>query len=353
MATRKDIAEKAGVSISVVSRALNNSGYVDAGKKARIIEVANELGYTPNPVAVSLSTKRTKQILFYCRELENPFNIEMYEGMVEVAHERGYMVLINGWMSFDGIANAMVDGVILPNEEITRIYLEQIGKNYRLPLVCAGYTDAVSFSRSVPVILCDMWDGMEKIITYLKKRGHRKIAMISPYPYTAVASARTLAYKEAMRDILGKDRRKYYFGICKEELADSRLDRFREEIYKGNISVPEDFFGKGYLAADIFVESGSDATAVVCFNDEMAYGFIRGLQSRGKSVPKDVSVVGCDYTFARRYAEKPLTTLNIHPRQQGEKCVNILLDMIEGKKYKHVSHIPLAIEEGETVSDRK
>ena len=68
--TRKNIAERAGVSISVVSRALNNSGYVDAEKKRKILQIAKELDYHPNPVAMSLTSQRTKQILFYCRELE-------------------------------------------------------------------------------------------------------------------------------------------------------------------------------------------------------------------------------------------------------------------------------------------
>ena len=76
MVTRKDIAEQAGVSVSVVSRALNNSGYVESEKKARILQIAEELGYSPNPVAMSLASRRTKQILFYCKDLRNAFNIE-------------------------------------------------------------------------------------------------------------------------------------------------------------------------------------------------------------------------------------------------------------------------------------
>lgn len=57
--TRKDVAQKAGVSVSVVSRALNNSGYVQADKKKRVIEIAEEMGYFPHPVAMSLQKRRT------------------------------------------------------------------------------------------------------------------------------------------------------------------------------------------------------------------------------------------------------------------------------------------------------
>lgn len=64
--TRKDIALEAGVSVSVVSRALNNSGYVDKEKKKKIIEIANLEGYMPNPVAMALQQKKTRQLLFFC-----------------------------------------------------------------------------------------------------------------------------------------------------------------------------------------------------------------------------------------------------------------------------------------------
>lgn len=121
MVTRKDIAVKAGVSVSVVSRALNNSGYVEAEKKERILQIAKELGYSPNPVAMSLATRRTKQILFYCKDLKNSFNIETYQGMMQAAQERGYMVVINGTIDFHQIKNLMVDGLILPNEALTNI----------------------------------------------------------------------------------------------------------------------------------------------------------------------------------------------------------------------------------------
>ena len=63
--TRKDIAKEAGVSVSVVSRALNNSGYVDNEKKRRILEIANRVGYMPNPVAMALQQRKTYQLLFF------------------------------------------------------------------------------------------------------------------------------------------------------------------------------------------------------------------------------------------------------------------------------------------------
>ena len=81
-ATRLDIARRAGTSVSVVSRALNNSGYVAKEKKERILKIAEELNYAPNPVAISLQKRRTRQILFYCRNVDNAFNMQLYKGML-------------------------------------------------------------------------------------------------------------------------------------------------------------------------------------------------------------------------------------------------------------------------------
>ena len=67
--TRKDIAKEAGVSVSVVSRALNNSGYVEKEKKKRILEIAKKAEYVPNPMAMALQQKRTRQLLFFCGDL--------------------------------------------------------------------------------------------------------------------------------------------------------------------------------------------------------------------------------------------------------------------------------------------
>ena len=173
--TRKDIAERAGVSVSVVSRALNNSGYVEAEKKKRILQIAEELGYSPNPVAMSLASRRTKQILFYCKDLKNAFNIETYEGMMEAAVKRNYMVMINGDIDFSQIKDLMVDGLIFPNETLTNTYLNAVGKNYYLPVVSLGFGCSVQgeFQKSVPVVQCDLWKGSSALYQYLWMRNHR------------------------------------------------------------------------------------------------------------------------------------------------------------------------------------
>ena len=352
MVTRKDIAERASVSVSVVSRALNNSGYVDAKKREQILKIADEMGYHPSPVAMSLMTQRTKQILFYCKDMRNAFNIEVYRGMLEAAEQQDYMVMVNGTLDFTHVKGIMADGLILPNDSVADLYLRTNGKNYRLPVVSATYGDARSFVRSIPIIECDMWDGMSRILKYLRERGHRRIALVTPYEIESV-SARNLAWIDLMRDMLGEHLQDYFFGINSKSLGRDlyKYGLTEERQWGKTLLVEENFFEKGELAAEVFRERDSKATAVVCFNDEMALGFCKRMRKLGYEVPKEVSVVGIDGAYARKYADQKVTSLAVNPEKQGQKCVEVLLNLIEGKKIRYVSKIPMKILEGDTVRE--
>ncbi len=351
MVTRKDIAQKAGVSVSVVSRALNNSGYVDAEKKKKILKIAQELGFYPNPVAMSLMSRHTKQVLFYCRGMKDAFNIEMYEGMLDAADRRGYLVYVCGKLDFNSIRNTMVDGLILPNEDAAQQYLKDIGKNYYLPVVAASRGELYSFAKSIPVVECNLWEGTRTALQYLWDRGHCKIAMVSPYNIN-FRDARIIAWLEFMKSELGGQMKQYFFGIDKEGLAgDKRILKFPEEKYEESSCIQDSCFEKGMLAAQIFAERKSDATAVIGFNDEIILGFYKGLTQLGYQIPKDVSLVGINGVHSRKYADLSITSLGLNPRMMGEKCVELLIDIINGKKAKYVTHVPVNILEGESVRD--
>ena len=349
MVTRKDIAQKAGVSVSVVSRALNNSGYVEENKRQLILQIAETLNYTPNPVAMSLQKQRTKQILFYCKDLNNAFNIELYEGMLEEAEKNGYIVVMNGKINFDRVRHLMIDGIILPNQQMTAEYLEMIGKNYYLPVVAAAYGDNVFFPKAVPIVECDLLQGTKNALEYLRKKGHRKMAMVMPYDFNT-NNTRGIAWKEFMEEELQDCLKDYFLAISKSGLNnDERTLQFLEERSEDSMYIPESFFEKGLLAAEIFVERQLDATATLCFNDEMALGFAKRMKELGYKVPEDLSIMGIDGVATRKYMEPELTTLSLQPKVMGAKCVKALLAVLTGKNIKYVTHVPSKIIEGKSV----
>jgi DNA-binding LacI/PurR family transcriptional regulator len=349
--TRRDIAQRADTSVSVVSRALNNSGYVAKEKKERILKIAEELNYIPNPVAASLQARRVRQILFYCKNMENAFNIQLYQGMLEEAGARGYMVLFCGQIAFEEIKNTLVDGIIMQDESMARFYLENEGKNYHLPVVSPSYGEPIQTGHAMPVVEIDTYRVMETALDYLWSLGHRKIAAGMPYPYESL-NARATAYRSWMRGRGQKEAQKYFVAVTRRDPrleGDERVLGFREETERSPYTVSEDFFGKGMLAARLFAERRLDATAVIGFNDDFALGMIRGFEQLGIRVPQDVSVMGIDGSDSRKYVSPLLTTISLQPRIQGAKCACVLLDMIEGKKYKYVNHTGFRLMEGESV----
>lgn len=353
MATRKEIADLAGVSVSVVSRALNNSGYVDKDKKNTIIAIAEKLGYYPHPVAMSLQKRRTKQILFYCKDLQNSFNIEMYQGMLESTKKRGYMVLINGSLDFESIRETMIDGIIMPNESVAKWYLDSYGKNYFLPVVTTSYGNPISFTKSAPRVEIDMYKATKIAIQHLRDNGHKKIALGMPYAYDS-ANVRFYSYLEELKPVLKDKVKNYVLGIHKNDLGnDERLLRFMEDQIGDNLTVEESFYGKGEVAAQLFMERKLDATAVLCFNDVFAIGVSNQFKRMGVRVPEDISVMGFDGTFARRYTSPLLTTMDLSAKKQGEMCADLLMDMLEGKKVKRVIHLPVTVMVGDSVKNLK
>ncbi|MBU3113583.1 LacI family DNA-binding transcriptional regulator [Clostridium lacusfryxellense] len=344
MITRKDIAEKAGVSVTIVSRALNNSGYVAKEKKEKVIRIAENMGYYPNPVSMSLQTRKTNQVAFYCKDLINSFNIEMYHGMMQQAKKRDYMVVLCGRLEFDGIKSMMVDGIIMPNQQTTKRYLDFFGKNYFLPLVTASYSDSIPLSKSVPLIDVNLFEGMRLAVDYLNKNGHFKIAFGVPSDDYNFDTARCIAYKEMLQPVFKDKILDYIFTDAKPFL-------YKREVISNIWEVDEDFFEKGAIAAQLFVERKPDATAIVCFNDQFALGMCRQFKKAGVRIPEDLSIVGFDGTYTRKYFDPLITTIGLFPANIGAKCIDVLLDVIEGNNNKYIVHSPVKLIEGETVKN--
>lgn len=344
--TRKDIAEMAGVSVSVVSRALNNSGYVAAEKKAKILRLAEEHNYIPHPVAMSLQQLRTGQILYYCKDLHNTFNIDLYYGMVEAARKRGYMAMINANVTFDHIRGAMVDGILLQNEFFVRRYLETYGKNYFLPVVGASFGNLETLSQSVPIVEWDIEGSMELLIRYLRKRGHRRIAYAGPYGYQN-PNCRTVVWKQLMEPLLGERLRDYYLdtsasdseGIMIADYDSGATEWLNEETYNN----------KAREAIRILLERGLEATAIVAFNDEFAVGLIQALEQNGKHVPDDISIVSFDGSYRSMTSVPRLVSVGPDFRLYGEKMVDTLVRRIEGQRLHYFSRVKGVIHEGDSV----
>ncbi len=338
MVTREDVAKKAGVSVSAVSRTMNKSGYVAKEKQEAIYQAVKELGYRPNPIIATMKQNKTNQICFFGKDLTNPFIIELYNSMVARAKELEYTVFLNSTMDINKIKTMLIDGLILPNDSVAFELQELIGTQFYIPMISASYGLNIIRTKNIPFVDVDTNHAVDLLFDYLRKRGHKKIALATPVfdKEHIINHPRHVAYCNHMKPVFGNKIADYIFD-CKEIAVSKRS--FAEEK----------FFDVGLVCAEKYVAAQCDATAIMCFNDDFALGMMKRLQELGVRIPEDVSIVGCDGIGARKYVSPLLTTVSLHSKEQGAACVDVLIDRIEGRHTKPILSILATIVEGNSV----
>ena len=332
--TREDVAKKAGVSVTAVSRVMNNSGYVKKEKREAILKAVEEVGYRRNRAKVS----KVKQILFYHKDLSNAYTTEMYRGMIACASQHDHMVVLSAIWNIEEIMAMQIEGVILPNETALEEYIHFTENKPFSPTVCASYGTSIKYPRHIPLVESDTYVAMELSIEYLLSKGHTKIGLATPYP-AGNKNPRSAAYRHKMLPLLGEDINQYMF------VADDTSDSSRSALFDAE----EDYFQYGELIAKQICTRKIDITAACCFNDNVAVGMFHHFNRIGVKVPEDISIVGIDGLSIGKYVYPGLTSVSISPFEQGYECVRVLLDMIADKKVKGRTKVPVHIIERESV----
>ncbi|MDR0599296.1 MAG: LacI family transcriptional regulator [Treponema sp.] len=330
MANRKDVARKAGVSITVVSRVMSNTGYVSREKREAVLRAAGELNYRPSPVARSLQKGRTGQVLFYRGDLSSAYYLELHRGMTRYAEKLGYLVCISGGLRIERIGELLMDGIILPTEAYARPEYLRYLRKYHMPYVVIGYGDYVP--ENVYSVTVDTGLAMRELITYLQERGHRRIAFINGNNPWA-GEPRGAAFRAAMEGFYGDKTEDYVIKVppASEDIPTN------------------DYYRIGYNAAEEFTRRKLDATAVICFNDETAVGFYRRALQLGRRVPEDLSLVSFDGLVLGEYMTPALTSMDLHPFEHGKKCAGVLLDLLQGKRPGRSHRVDFSLIERESV----
>lgn len=310
--TMKDVAKLAGVSLSTVSRVLNDSSLVREETAKRVEKAVEKLDYQINDSARILRTNTSNLIGVIGAGMERPFLANLLKGIEAEARERGFALIYGDsdgeFEKEQNYLNIMkqkkIDGIIL----ITTNYyndLLSIVKNYNIPVVFAsGYI-------SDPEISCVTVDNVAAaydMVEFLCQAGHRNIAFIKGPDLDMLASQeRARGVKLALR------------------LSNIKYDPAR--IIEGDFT-----FESGYSAAQKIIDKFPDVTAIFAFNDEMAVGAIRYLKEQGIRVPEDISVVGFDGIELGKYISPALTTIKQSGYHLGLKSIEILTKIIKKKK---------------------
>ncbi len=307
--TVKDIARRAGVSHSTVSRALHHSSLISAETTGRIEQLASEMGYSPSAAARTLKTRRSLVLGVVLSSIEDPFFSEILQGIEEEVQGSGYSLFIaaahRNPQREQEIVRAMVehrvDGVIICS---TSFSTEQSGQllQFGLPLVVVNNQAVEDFRYS---IYHDDLDGSRQITKHLIELGHHRIAYIG----------NSLAGRSSL----------------------DRLDGFRREMNAHALAVPAEYVieaaggrpPEGAAVLDHFLALPKRPTALICYNDMLALGVLKGLHQSGLDVPRDISVAGFDNIVFSAYTQPPLTTFDQPKRLMGGEAAHLLLGLLE------------------------
>ncbi|TCL58789.1 LacI family transcriptional regulator [Hydrogenispora ethanolica] len=328
MATLRDIARAASVSVGTVSRVINNSPNVSPQKRDKVKRIMKELHYQPDFMAQNLSRKRrqTGELGLIVTGIDNPANAEIVRGATAEAERHGYVTMLCTAWSTKEIQN----------------YLEVFIRRQVEGVAIASYMDrrtihtvAKLHTQGVPIAVCrdSAWpfdaaevdfDGIatvdfesvsscEQAVSYLISLGHRRIAAITGNAELSEGDPRLLGYKQALQ---------------KADLAyNPKL------LFSGG----SDTIMTGVHSMREALATERTITAVFAFNDLLAIGALHSLQESGIRVPEEMSVIGFDNILMSGYLNPPLSTINVPKYEMGQALIRELVGAIQETALGHES----------------
>lgn len=308
MATIRDVAEAASVSIATVSRVLNNKARVSEEMARRVWTAAAELDYWPNEAARTLTTSRTHVIGVLLPDLYGEFFSEVIRGIDQAAREARYQILVSSsHADHDEVMTAAksmqgrIDGLIfMASDNGLAETVDRI--QGRMPLVLINPRRIAKGTASLRI---GNFMGAREAVSHLLRLGHRDIAILKGPAGNIDAEERLRGYRHALA-AAGHD-----LGASREFPGD-----FREP--------------SGYRAAAEILGSHQRPTAVFACNDTMAIALISAFGGAGLKVPEDIAVVGFDDLAIARFIHPPLTTVRVEAHQLGQRALRRLVGLLSG-----------------------
>ena len=312
MITLKDIAKKLNVSVSTVSKALNDSPEIGEATKVRIKEIANIYGYKPNKVALSLKQQNTKTIGVIIPDILNRFFATALHGIEKEASQQGYQIItclsnetINKEItSLDVLSYGSVDGIIMAVSQETQVtgafeHIEAIQKK-GIPIVL--------FDRDFKEIKCDkvviddeqvMYDNTIKLLD----KGKKHIGFISDIYKLDVGQSRFDGYKAAMKEKLGHLNDNLLLHIDQD-------DDFQEKI-------------------TAFITSNPEMDAIISADNESGTIAINVAKKLDLDVPNDIAVIGFSDEVTSNFSIPKLSYLYQDARKIGRTSIKLLVNRLQ------------------------
>jgi LacI family transcriptional regulator len=311
-----DVAREAGVSVSTVSRVLNNKADVAFETHQKIQDVIRQLGYTSSLAAKGLRSLRTNVIGLIVPDIATPYCIEVMQGVNRTIAKLDYdlVVYTNGDIRKYGTADQERRYVMLLNGSITDGVIVVAGATTNFPdnapLVILDPNDDCP---NYPAILSTNREGTLEIMAYLTGLGHRRIGFITGRIDLLSANQRLQAYKD---------------GLAAEGIP------FHEELIQiGDFTTETGVScGRALLALD------PPPTAIFASNDMTAMGVYQAASEAGVRIPEDLSIVGFDNIKESKYLKPALTTVDQHVADMGAIAAEMIVKLINGETLENKLH---------------
>lgn len=310
MATIRDVAKEARVSIATVSHVINETRYVSQELAVRVQTAMERLNYFPNGIARSLKTQKTHTIGLIISDISNPFFSTLVRGVEDAAAENGYSVIISDTdedlvkekLYIRVLIQRRIDGLIIAptgKEDQDLRLLSERG----IPLV---FVDRKLDGVEADSVLSKNIEGAYQATKYLIKNGHRRIGIILGLKDVSTSEERFIGYKKALKE----------FAIAED----------RELIAQGNFKIEG-----GMKACKQLFSLQNPPSAVFSLNNLTTIGVLRTLRELGLRYPKDIEVVGFDDSEWVDMLDFSLPTVVQHPYEMGYQATQLLFARIKGE----------------------
>jgi LacI family transcriptional regulator len=299
MTTIRDVAQRAGVSITTTSYVLNGVGSIGEATRKRVLEAAAELNYHPNGFARHLKHRKTQTIGVFISRFGGSYYEEILEGIHSVILETDYELLVcpENRSTRRILLHRHVDGAIVFDSKIPDEPLLRLASS-GFPIVVL---DRLLHGEFMLPLLLDNPQGVREAFAHLYRQGRRRMRFIA-----------------GAHDSFDNAERMATF------LSEARQHGLDVPITQGNFTEVS-----GYEAACAIIQAGALPDAVFCANDQMALGFLRAMRECGLHAPADIAVIGFDDIPLTRYMQPTVSTIGASRVEWGMTAVRQLVDFLE------------------------
>lgn len=309
--TIKDIAATLNVSVTTVSRVMNNKPKgVSVETREKILKLAEELDYHPNKIARGLVTKRTNTIGVLLPDITNPVFPNLVRGIEDACNDSGYdLIICNSDNYYKKERNYIrilkekcVDGIVYTGTVSDEGQNVKLLQSMDIPFIVV---DRIYDEKNILKVCTNSEAGIYELTKYIIENGHKKIAYISGPTTTNIHEARFLGFKNALEEN----------GL---------------EVDNSLVQVGEYKFESGYESMCELLKKRGEFTAVVCENDLIAIGACEAMKERKVCIPDEISITGYDDIYVSRLITPKLTTVYQDTYEMGKKAIEVLINNIEG-----------------------